>query len=452
MHWILVLILMGFASADAAFSAHGETGLFQALFRERFGNISDLSFSGFDSTGWNYSGSADISAAMGPYLLTVQKPSRGMEGPGMPSGPFSLFLTRAFDKTVLSSGLGYNFSENASSAAQSANAGIGPGIPPFIAVDTVWKESLCVEWTRKHSFFANINGLHYFSARCAVVAGVQAFYMLPRGFRYEQLYLNDPQELSVRYYDFNKDAWQAGISLALGLRHVPTRLPLPLSTLMSIRWDFDYKKSVPAPQTPMHAYGYSNVNYPDPTIEYIGKACPSHRLILEYSISDVNPVKAILTFTQKKIFRAPLLAINDLSINAQYSQKNETSTYVNQWVRDGTVGYGTTYHKDNTYQIEAGGRYDIRCCFLRNFYVQAIGRGTVPISYSRQSSGDGDWESQGAYGGGTRFCVFKRLLVDLGISGVSYCVGRYNNDYSVTTKTGFIGFHASLWLIDTKLP
>jgi hypothetical protein len=387
----------------------GDASLFQALERERFGASSYLSINAQKGAGWDFSSANDFTVSFGDYWLSMPGSCTVSENGSFYCKPYRLLLTRAFKNAVLSGGLGYGYDESKSSSSAGRITCIGPGIFPFYCIDTVWKGDFSAEWQRRHSFFAGVNGLAYLSPRTALVAGLEAAYKPKQGFRYEEEYINHPPEVSVRYFDYNKGAWEAGVSAAMGVWRTPVRFHREWSALLAFRWDFEYQKSLPLYNKAITSYGYAGPGYPDPTISYVGENHPSHRLVLAYSIGDANPDILFLVHAQKPFFSMPLPVIDELKLSAGYSQSNETFTYVNRWTDNGPIEYGTTNHYYNRSQNDAAGDFDVRCYVLRYLYLRAAG-----AAYAELNDGYGNLDYTGKAGGGFKFAVWKGLVADMG--------------------------------------
>ncbi len=421
-------------------SLHADLSSFPALDRKRFGSTSFLSIGARNSRGLNFYGSNNIAVPLGTYLLSVPG-SWESGGRGHTSlDPYYLFLTRQLKRAVISVGVGYGFIEEKLCRSGTRVTCTGPGIAPFECLDTVSKSEFAVEWRRSHSFFVTTHGVTFLSPRNALLAGVEVSSAPQRGFSFEEEYIDDPEQLTLRYYDYNEGAWGAGVAAAAGLWREMIHFRRRWSTLLLARWNFEYEKSKPVPDSMISAYGYSGPGYPDPTIQYVGEESPSHRIRLEYSVADFNPDRLFLSWIQDPLLSEPLLTLNQLKLFVSHSSTHTVSTYVNRWTRSGRPEYGTTSRTSRTPFGYAGGLIDFTGGFLRYFYVQAFGRTAIDWAYD-----DRNLTYSIDAGGGVRASIWKKLIVDLGCTAL----GLYGeNGYMIHAVRDAFAVKLSLSLAD----
>ncbi len=425
--------------ATVAASLSDEATLLTALRLERFEGASNLSINARHGSGWNYSGNNDFNAPLGGFMISLPGSWVVAANDDSYLNPFYLFVTRPLRRSIVSCGIGYDFSQNASSHAESYRTCSGPGISPFQCLDTVLRRDFGVQWQRRHSLFFNMNGLWYFSLKRALVAGIEAAYKPRQGFQYEETYIDYPPELTVRYYDYNTGAWDAGVSAAIGFWQKFVLFKRLRSALLIARWDYDFQRSLPIHNDAMASYGYDMEYFRDPIIQYIGEVKPSHRFLIECSAADFNPDKEFLDYVKRPFVSPPLVTVDELKLYGQYSHSNETDTYLNRWVRYEKVELGKTYHYYNSRIVDAGVGFRAHCFFLRNAYVEATGIGRFVSNFSF-------WNVlyDGTAGAGVKFPVWKGLIVDLGLTFLNV---RGIDDYKPDADWDTPTVHLSISLI-----
>ncbi len=180
--------------------------------RERYGESSRFAIEGTAASQPQLSCSYNLAAGLDRYIVSARGSWETYIKDPFLLNPHYLYFTFPGNQSILSVGFGYQFTKNKSAYTSSEFECLGPYIGSFKCDIQGWHGRRVVNWERVQSFFLDLGGMHSFTSNTAIFSAV-ALKLAPRkGFRYEEEYFNNPDDFSVKYFDYSRGAWESGIS------------------------------------------------------------------------------------------------------------------------------------------------------------------------------------------------------------------------------------------------